>query len=201
MSREFTIRCLIQHQSLLLYKYYIPISSAYYWLVCSSKIFLNIDAHPALLHFSSSFLNNLFSLPVMSPQNLQSHWNPVPRPTLPPRLSWSGNLPMTPTATSLTTWSSASVSLKPLSSTSTTTVRRVSHGVCTVHMSAPGFGVVFFFVVSGFVCQWQSNRICLQISISKRAYLTQKLFTTSGFSSLITGRLASVWLQSVWPKN
>lgn len=77
--------------------------------------------------WSSSLLNNFLFISMMSPQNPQSRWTPFPRPTLPPRSSSSGNLPMTLMATSLTTWSSASASLKPASSTSLTTVRRVSH--------------------------------------------------------------------------
>lgn len=76
-------------------------------------------------------LNFFFCIFVMFPQNPPSRWTLFPRPTLPPRSSSSGNLQMTLTAMSLTTWSSASVSPKPLSSTSLTTVRKVSRIVCS----------------------------------------------------------------------
>lgn len=69
------------------------------------------------------------------PQNRPSPWTPSLHPTPRPRSSSSGNLPTIPTETSLTTWSFASASLKPVSFTSSTTVRRVSHIVCSTSLA------------------------------------------------------------------
>lgn len=73
------------------------------------------------------------TISAMSLQNRLFLWTPFLPPTLPPRSSWSGNRPMNPTGTSLTTWSFASASLKPVSCTSLTTVRKVSRALvpCT----------------------------------------------------------------------
>lgn len=72
---------------------------------------------------------HLFNISTMSFQNRLFLWTPFLHPTLPPRSFWSGNLPTNPMGTSLTTWSSASASLKPVSFTSLTTARKVSHAI------------------------------------------------------------------------
>lgn len=79
----------------------------------------------------------LFNISAMSFQNPPFLWTPFLHPTLPPRSSWSGNFPMNPTGTSPTTWSSASASLKPVSFTSLTTVRKVSHALVSALSADP----------------------------------------------------------------
>lgn len=83
------------------------------------------------INVSSGDKRNTFEkhISTLSFQNRLFLWTPFLHPTLPPRSSWSGNLPTNPTGTSLTTWSFASASLKPVSFTSLTTVRKVSHAV------------------------------------------------------------------------
>lgn len=74
---------------------------------------------------SIKYLSWLTVLSSMSVQNPLYHWTPCLPPIRRLRSSWSGNLPTIPTGTSPTTWSSTSASLRPASSTSLITARKV----------------------------------------------------------------------------
>lgn len=114
------------------------------------------------------------------PQNRPSRWTPSLHPTPRLRSSSSGNLPTIPTETSLTTWSFASASLKPVSFTSSTTVRRVSHIVCSTSL-APVWEVLR--ATDCFVCldcfREREQDVLYHLSISQRAYLTPRFMATS----------------------
>lgn len=114
------------------------------------------------------------------PQNRPSRWTPFLHPTPRPRSSSSGNLPTTPTETSLTTWSFASASPKPVSFTSSTTVRRVSHTVCSTSL-APVWEVLC--ATDCFVCldcfREREQDVLYHLSISQRASLTPRFMATS----------------------